>query len=189
MTEQHDTTAPADPEAGSQPRTTTSAYESAPSGSAMASIRERRKKRMQKLHFDIEVPGMEPPIFLRCKPVDQPTFMKQIERAGKSKDDDAIVRANAVVLADACIGVFELDDRGREVSVDPGNPTTNPSEWLTIGPELGKLIAEEDQLLSRATDVARALFDNDMALCYQTDRLITWSRTMQEDDDREHEGN
>lgn len=169
----------------------------AATGSPLASLRERRKARRKKLFLDLKVPGYGDPdagvpdVFVRFKPADQSRLVAEVKKAERSKDRDAITLANANLLIEACVGVFQVDASGTEVSIDPDNLTPDPDEWLTFGPELGKLLADEDagELLVRATDVARALYDNDMALAAASGRLVDWSQTMNEELDREHEGN
>lgn len=169
-------------EAGSTP---------AAEGSALSSLRERRKARRRKMFLDLVVPGYEPAVYVRFRPASQSKLIAEVKRADKSKDKDAITIANAAVLIEACVGVFQIRADGEEVSIDPDNLTPDQGEWLIFGPELGALLADEDagEVLSRASDVARALWDNDMALAAASSRLIEWSQTMNENLDREHEGN
>jgi hypothetical protein len=163
----------------------------AAAGSPLSSLRDRRKARRKKLHLDLKVPGYDPAIFVRFQPASQSKLISEIKRAEKSKDQHAIALANASLLIDACQGVFQVDEHKREVSIDPDNLTADPSEWLKFGPELGELLADKEagELLVKASDVARALYDNDMALGAAADRLIEWSRTMNEELERENEGN
>ncbi|GAB3867386.1 hypothetical protein GCM10028801_41260 [Nocardioides maradonensis] len=158
-------------------------------GSPLSSLRERRKARKAKLQLDLKVPGYEPAVYVRFKPVDQARLASELKKAEKSKDRDAITLANAALLIDACIGVFQVDGDGTEVSIDPDNLTPDVDEWLKFGPELGALLADEGEAFNRAADVARALWDNDVALTAAAGRLYEWSQTMNEDLDREQQGN
>ena len=169
----------------------TSTTTPASAGSPLASLRDRRKARRKKLKLDLVVPGYDPPVYVRFRPASQSKLVQELKRAEKSKDKDAITLANASLLVEACLGVFQVDIEGTEVSIDPDNLTTDESEWLKFGPKLGTLLADEEagELLSKASDVVRALYDNDMALAAASTRLVEWSQSMNEELDRETEGN
>lgn len=160
-------------------------------GSPLADLRSRRRRRRERMFFERPVPGMEPPIYLRFKPIEQSKFIAAAKRVDKAKNDDAVALANAALLIDACVGVFEYDDDGStRISVDTDR-SPDPSDWVRIDQRLGELIADEGQTLTRASDVARALFDNDMALGAMADEVLEWSRSMNEqlDDEDQRSGN
>jgi len=158
----------------------------AAAGSQLESMRDRRRRRRAAMHFDRKVPGFDPPVFVRYKPADLGRLAAAIKTAEKSKNQDAIAIAHASVLISACIGVFEVDEHGDEVSIDPRD---RHGEWPRFDQRLGELLADEGETLTRASDVVRALFDNDMALGEASDALIDWSRSMNEDLERESTGN
>lgn len=157
--------------------------------SPLADLRSRRARRRERMFFERPVPGMEPPIYLRFKPVEQGKFIAAAKRVEKAKNDDAVAVANAALLVDACVGVFEYDGDGHRVSVDPADRSPDPADWPRIDQRLGELIADEGQTLTRASDTARALFDNDMALGAMADEVLEWSRSMNETLEEEHAGN
>lgn len=161
----------------------------APASSPLGSLRERRKKRRETLKYDLRVPGYDPEVFVRFKPVAQAKLVAATKRADKSKSPDALALANAALLIDACLGVFQLDSDGTPVSIDPDNLTHDEADWPKFDDRLGQLLADEGEILGSATSVCRALYENDMALSRHTNMLLEWSQSMNEDLDREHEGN
>ena len=89
-------------------------------GSVLAGLRERREQAKTKLVKDLAVPRMDPPVYVRFKPIPSRRLTAANKQAAASGDKDAEVIANAGVLAEACLGVFEVID-GREVSIDPND--------------------------------------------------------------------
>ena len=161
----------------------------AAAGSPLASLRERRQQRRTKLHLDLKVPGMDPAVYVRYSPINGAKLLEVNKKVARSKDNNAVLEANVALLADACVGVFQLDQDGDAVSVDPDNLTPDVDEWLKFGPELGQLLADDGEPLVRVVDVVRALFDSDLAVTNHADELIAWSQTMNESTDRETSGN
>lgn len=172
MTEHHDEATPVDQDAP------------AAEGSMLASIRNDRKARRNQQRFDRRVPGL-PNIYVRFRPINQTKLIASVKAAEKSKNPDAVAIANANVLIDACLGIYELLD-GEEVSPDPRDRHGNLPRF---DQQLGELIALDGEELTKAVEVCRALYDNDLALAATVDELLEWSRTMNEDLDREHQGN
>lgn len=162
----------------------------AAAGSPLASLRERRQARRNKLFLDLKVPGLEPAVYVRYNPIKGAKLLEVNKKLARSKDNDAVVAANVAMLADACVGVFQLDSSGQAISVDPDNLSSSEEEWLKFGPELGALLAEEGEPApERVVDVVRALFDGDLAITTHGDLLIDWSRTLNEELERDTSGN
>lgn len=157
--------------------------------SPLASLRERRKARRAKLNLDLRVPGYDPEIYIRFQPADLSRLAAELKKAELSKERDAVALANAALLIEACAGLFQVTQAGTEVSIDPADPTPDPAKWLRFGPELGAMLADEGETLNRASDVVRALYDNDMAMAAAATRLIEWSQSMDQELDRENSGN
>lgn len=157
-------------------------------GSVLSSLRARRRKSVENLHFDLEVPRYDPPVYVRFKPVSQQKVEDTYRRTEKRKGQDRTVVTNAIILAEACLGVFEVID-GREVSVDPDD---RDGEWPKFDERLGKLltsIEDGERPPSRASDVVRKLYLTDGDIISTSQDLSYRSGYAQEQLEKDPEGN
>lgn len=160
----------------------------AAAGSALASLRARRRKSVAALHFDLEVPRYDPPVFVRYKPVSQEKVEQTFKRTEKRRGQDRTVVTNAIILAEACLGVFEVID-GQEVSVDPED---RDGEWPKFDQRLGELltsIEDGERAPTKASDVVRKLYLTDGDIISTAQDLSVRSGYAQEQLERESEGN
>jgi hypothetical protein len=137
-------------------------------GSALSSLRARRQKAAEELHLDLAVPRLDPPVWVRFAPVEQGLIDRANKRHEKSKAQDKNVVINAVILADACRGVFEVID-GEEVSIDDND---RDGEWPRFDDQLADLLGVE---AGKASDVVRALYLTDGDVIATATKLADWS--------------
>lgn len=152
-------------------------------GSELSSLRSRRARVREQLHFDLEVPRYDPPVLVRYKPVPQEKIEQTFERTKKMRGKDRTAVTNAIILAGACIGVFEVID-GEEVSVDPDD---RAGEWPTFGPRLAGILGEP--MAKKASDVVRALYLTDGDLISTAQELAALSGYAQDQIERDSSGN
>lgn len=140
----------------------------APAGSALAGLRKAREKALAQLTTDLKVPGLEPEVYVRFRPIKQRELDLANEKAAKSKDDDRIVVANAVVLAHACVGIFGLVD---------GEPEGSPDSWPRFDEDLARALGMMDngESMPPVPDIVRALYLTDGALIGTAEALNAWS--------------
>lgn len=140
----------------------------APAGSALAGLRAARKKALDGLTVDLKVPGYEPDLYVRFRPIKQRELDLANEKAAASKEADRIVVANAVVLSHACLGVFGIVD---------GKPEGDPSSWPRFDEELAKALGLMDngENVPPVTDIVRALYLTDGPLIGAAEALNAWS--------------
>ncbi|SDC46256.1 hypothetical protein [Nocardioides lianchengensis] len=163
---------------------TTGEVEAAP-GSVLESIRARRDRAKSVLFIDIKVPRYDPPVWVRFKPTEQKRIDGAGERARKSKDDDRTVIANAAILAEACIGVFEVVDDDK-VSIDPTDRSTDPADWPKFDKRLARLL---EIPAGKATDVVRGLYLTDGDIISTAADLGEWSGYARDMLEQDTEGN
>jgi hypothetical protein len=137
-------------------------------GSPLASLRARREKAVTGLHLDLAVQRLDPPVYVRYRPVTQAEIDQSSKLFDKSKDADKNVKANAATLAKACLGVFEVID-GVEVSVDPAD---RHGSWPRFDQQLGDLLGLET---NRAADIVRGLYLTDGDVIATATKLADWS--------------
>lgn len=138
-------------------------------GSALASLRDRRAQGLKKLFVDLPVPRYDPPIYVRFKPMAAARITAISKRFEKSKDPDKDVLANAVTLAEACIGIFQLDAGGAEVSVDVEHPN---DDWPRFDTTLGGMLGIE---VAQAVEAVRGLYLTDGDVIATAGKLTEWS--------------
>lgn len=144
--------------------------------SPLTSLRERRRKAVKALHLDIAIPRYDPPLYVRFRPVEQKRIDFHAKRFEKSKDEDRTVLANCATLAEAVIGVFEVDDEDRKVSpLDPD--VTDPADWPGFDETLAAALLDEDEVApTSATEVIRrAVYFTDGDIIAHATRLAEWS--------------
>ncbi len=150
--------------------------------SHLTSLRDRRAKVREELTVDFAVPRYDPPIYVRYRPLTQGQITVANKRAEKSKDPSTAVTANAVLLADACIGIFQVVG-GRELSVDIEHLD---GDWPRFDDRLGQLLGER---VNNASDAVKALFHTDGDILATAGKLAEWSGYSTEDLEREYQGN
>ena len=151
-------------------------------GSALGSLRERREKAVQELYTDRVVPRLPGPVFVRYKPVPQRRIEAANKQAAASKDKDRDVISNAAVLAEACLGVFEVID-GVEVSVDDRD---RDGEWPKFDSRLAEVLGVK---WTKAGDVVRSLYLTDGDVISAVREVVRWSGFVDEQLERDDEGN
>lgn len=151
-------------------------------GSVLAGLRQRREQALAALYTDLVVPRLDPPVFVRFRPIDQAKIEQANKRANASKDPDAATAANAAVLAAACVGVFELDEDGAEVGVDPDDRDS----WPQFDKRLARLLGVK---AGKAADVVRALYLTDGDVIKTVTKLAEWSGFNEDALDRDTAGN
>lgn len=151
--------------------------------SALAGHRARRQKSIAELFTDLVVPRYDPEIYVRFRPVVQRRIDAVNKAAEKSKDRDKSAIANAVILADACIGIFEVVD-GVEVSIDPRDPG---GAW----PKFDERLAEIFELpaAKKASEVVRGLYLTDGDVIGTASKLAEWSGYATDQLERDEAGN
>lgn len=151
-------------------------------GSILASLRERRDAAKKRLFKDLAVPRLDPPVYVRFKPVTSHRLTAANKQSAKSGDRDADVIANAGVLVDACVGIFEVVD-GEEVSLDPSD---REGEWPKFDKQLAALLGVP---AGKASAVVRELYVTDGDIISTVNELALWSGFAQEQLERDPAGN
>lgn len=149
----------------------------AAAGSPLANLRARRQAAADRLHLDLAVPRLDPPVFVRFRPITQAEINRINAQHAKSKAKDVDVVVNAVSLATCCLGVF--DDTTVEL-VDAG-------EAPKFDEDLAELLELPEG--SKAVDVVRGLYLTDGDVIAAGAELAQWSGYRWQDLERESEGN
>lgn len=162
----------------------------APRGSALASLRDRRKEAASKLFIDLEVPRLEPAVFVRFGPIPLGKVEELQEKVRKSSDKKhRAINANAALLVEAVqgeaadaatLGVFEVVD-GKKVGID-GSPT----DWPKFDERLAELL---ECSAARASDVVRGLYLTEGDIVSTVGRLLEWNGFAAETLEADVEGN
>jgi hypothetical protein len=151
-------------------------------GSQLQSLRERRQAAEKKLHIDLVVPRLDPPVFVRFNAVPIHVINAVSKQYAKSKDPEVDVIFESVILTRACAGVFEVVD-GQERSIDPAG-----GEWPTFGePVLAELLGLP--VGSSAVDVVRGLYLTDGDIMATGAQLREFSGYSAAELERDFEGN
>lgn len=136
-------------------------------GSVLAGLRKAREKALSALTIDLQVPRLDPPVYVRYRPIQQ----RELEAANKrgaelaqAKDPDAYVTANAVVLTNACVGIFGTVD---------GKPDGDPASWPTFDSKLADLLGLPPE--ASGVELVRALYLTDGDVITTADALNGWS--------------
>jgi hypothetical protein len=144
-------------------------------GSLLASLRGSREEAEEKLYIDLRVPRHSHEIWVRFKPIPATEVERVAKMIEKAKDPEVSIRANAGVLANACLGIFgpiEKDD---------------PDLWLRFDEDLAKALGKPD--LIRAADVVRALYLTDGDVLSTAAKVTEWSGYADQESTEEFEGN
>lgn len=147
-----------------------------------AALRDRREQAKAELFTDLKIPRYDPPIYVRFKPVPQARIDGMNKAAEKSKAKDATVAANAAILADATIGVFEVID-DQKVSI---NPSDREGEWPRFDSDLAELF---EVRATKAADVVREVYMTDGDIIATVTQLGVWSGFNLDDIQADFEGN
>lgn len=145
-------------------------------------LRARREQAKAQLHTDLRIPRYDPPIYVRFKPVPQSRIDAMNKAAEKSKAKDSTVAANAAILADATIGVFEVID-GEKVSIDPAD---RDGEWPRFDSTLAELFEVQ---ATKAADVVREVYMTDGDIIATVTQIGVWSGFNLDDIQADFEGN
>lgn len=137
--------------------------------SVLTSLRDRRQAALAEAHLDLAVPRLDPPVYVRFKPIDDSRFNALMKRFEKYKGNDRNVVHNASILAECCLGVFEVID-GEKVSIDPAD---RDGDWPRFDPQLAQLLGQD--LEPRAADVVRGLYVTDGDVIATAGKLAEWS--------------
>lgn len=147
-------------------------------------LRDRRDKAVQTLSLDRRVPRLDPPVFVRFKPLTGARIEQINKAAEKSKDPDASTIGNATALADACVGIFEVVD-GRKVSIDPDGAE---DDWPRFDARLAGLLGLPEGITSAST-IVRALYLTDGDITSEAGAVTAWSGFAGEEALEEFAGN
>ena len=151
-------------------------------GSTLASLRERREAVLAAQYLDLAVPDYDPPVYVRYKPITNAKLNAATKQVAASKDRDAEVIANAGVLAEACVGVFEVID-DTQVSIDP---TDRDGTWLRFDKDLARLLGVP---AGKAAEVVRALYPTDGHIISTVGKVGQWSGFAMDQLERDDAGN
>jgi len=134
---------------------------SAPSSSLFAALRAKRDQILTRT-LDLPVPGYDGAIFVRYKPITQELSTRANERFEKSRKQPHLGwESNALMLAGSVVGVYALDEDGKPVLVEDA---------------FGERVAEGfGEKATRALDVVKIVYVNDMAIADAALQLTEWS--------------
>lgn len=148
-------------------------------GSPLANLRQRREAKVAKLYMDLSVRGLEP-LVVRYRPVTAAEITRTNKRFEKSKADDVDVLINAVILSQACLGIFDKPDATASV------PTNEA--WPRFDKDLAQSLGLNPEAV-QGVDVVRALYLTDGDIISTGAELSQWSGFTLSDVDRDVAGN
>lgn len=93
-----------------------------PADSRLAGLRHRLQHADATKQLEVAIPETDPPIWLRFRRAEFKAIMAQQTRVENSKDPEAVLRGNAALVADYCVGVFDLGGDAKLHSIDPDGP-------------------------------------------------------------------
>ncbi len=131
----------------------------------LARLAEARKAALETLHLDIQVPRLDPPVFVRVRPITGPEVVAITKRFRGNKSADAPVMHNAAIIAEVCLGVFGTDDDGQ--------PVEDPDEWPRFDGQLAEILGLDGA--SSAVEVVRGLYLTDGDIASAANRVVEWS--------------
>lgn len=140
--------------------------------SGLARLKETRKAALETLHLDLSVPRLDPPVVVRFRPLTQAEIKTITKRFASNKTADSVILHNAALLAEACLGVFGLDENGE--------PVEDPDDWPGFDETLAEILGLDGA--SSAVDVVRGLYLTDGDVSSAADRLVEWSGWRRADD-------
>lgn len=145
--------------------------------SGLAGLRAQREQIKKALHLDLQVPRYTDPVFVRYSAPSKSLIRHINDRAEKSRDKNVL--AEAMLLAECCVGVFQKDSNG--------DPIGDPEEWPKFDAALAEYLGEPN--LTRATDVVRALYLTDGDVLGHSADLSRWAGFAGAEAAEEYEGN
>lgn len=160
----------------------TDQIDATPSVTVGGGLRGRREQAVAELFTDLKIPRYDPPIFVRFKPIEQKRIDAMTATIERSKAKDKRVAANAALLAEATIGVFEVID-GEKVSVDPED---RDGDWPRFDMRLAELF--EVQAV-KAADVVREVYLTDGDIIATVMQVGEWSGYNLDEIQADFEGN
>jgi hypothetical protein len=182
--DQHDAPEPAEP-----PRT------------IRTGLRDRRQKAVDSLFLERQVPRLDPPVFVRFKPLEGHRVDAINKAASKSKDPERSVVGNARALAESCVGIYEkidgqivsvdpTDERVVEIPDDPKAPLPAiPDDWPKFDATLAALLGMANPATVTAVQVVRELYLTDGDVTSEAGELTAWSGYAGEEALEEYSGN
>jgi hypothetical protein len=138
----------------------------------LARLAEARKAALETLHLDMQVPRLDPPVFVRVRPISASEIAAITKRFRGNKTPDAAVMHNAALLAEVCLGVFGVDEHGQ--------PVEDPQDWPRFDEQLAEILGMDGA--STAVDVVRGLYLTDGDVASAADRVVEWSGFRRADD-------
>lgn len=165
------------------PQPSTDRPEPAAAPTLRSSLRDRRQQVVEKLYTDRRVPRLDPPVMVRFRPLPGATIDRLTKAVEKGKDPDRSTVQNALALAEACQGIFEIID-GEEVSIDDQD---RDGEWPRFDAHLCRLLGIPET--GRASDVVRALYLTDGDVISEAGELTVWSGFARREGDEDYSGN
>jgi hypothetical protein len=150
--------------------------------SLLDTLRAKREERAAERHFDIELPGYDGLLVLRCGPIPGRTLTLLRERSERSKSPERDFNLNADTLIAACREVLGREQRSHPLRVLPDAD----GEPVRIDERLADLL----QLpATSARDVLRCLFENanspEVAVAYQAGLYMEWAASSLDELDEE----
>lgn len=153
-----------------------------PAATVGGSLSSRRQQAVDELWTDLKIPRYDPPIYVRFKPIEQKRIDAMTASIERSKAKDKRVAANAALLAEATIGVFEVVD-GEQVSIDPED---RDGDWPKFDMRLAELF--EVQAV-KAAEVVRAVYLTDGDIIATVMQVGEWSGYNLDEIQADFEGN
>jgi hypothetical protein len=138
----------------------------------LARLAEARKAALATLHLDLQVPRLDPPVVVRVRPITNAEVAAITRRFRGNKTPDAPVMHNAAIIAEACLGVFGLDENGE--------PVEDEADWPRFDEELAEILGLDGA--SSAVDVVRGLYLTDGDVASAADQIVLWSGFRRADD-------
>lgn len=148
-------------------------------GSPLAGLRANRDRARQRLHLDLRVPRLDPPIGVRYAPLPKTVIDKANKAIAEGKAEDREVVEKSVVLAHVCLGVFAIGDDGK--------PVGDPSTWPKFDQELASILGLPES--SGAVAVVRDLYLTDGDIVAAVAELGEWSAQAERLADEDLAGN
>ena len=139
--------------------------------SHLAWLKTRHEALTADRHLDLEVPGYDGRLVLRCGPVPW-AAMARVSQALASREDRegrGALAGNMDVLIAACREVLFRDDAGELRPIDPSGTTRR------IDPDLAVLLGLES---GSARETLRWIFPSEVALAVASGQLLDWTRSM-----------
>ncbi|MSZ75525.1 MAG: hypothetical protein F2667_00290 [Actinobacteria bacterium] len=156
-------------------------------GSAFERIRANRAAAKARLFKVLEIPRMEPKMWVRYQPIPTERIeyaSKVAEKAAAGKaEKNAVLKANAAILAEACVEIFELDEYGEEISIDPDH-----GEPVRFDAHLAEIL-EMPHGTRRGSDIVLAMYLTEGDVVGTATTLAEWSGYADRVSEKDSSGN